>query len=58
MLGVIPFEMLQQAVFPTISRTKNKGVLKKIVYAALIIGVLVGFITYLFSDNLMFLLFW
>jgi PST family polysaccharide transporter len=55
MLGVIPFEMLQQAVFPTISRTKNKGVLKKIVYAALIIGVLVGFITYLFSDNLMFL---
>jgi PST family polysaccharide transporter len=55
MLGVIPFEMLQQAVFPTISRTKNKSMLKKIVYAALIIGSFVGLITYLLSDNLMFL---
>ena len=55
MLGVIPFEMLQQAVFPTISRTKNKSMLKKIVYAALIIGSFVGLMTYLLSDNLMFL---
>lgn len=55
MLGVIPFEMLQQAVFPTISRTQNKGMLKKIVYAAFIIGAFIGLITYLFSDNLMFL---
>ena len=47
--------MLQQAVFPTISRTKNKSMLKKIVYSALIIGVFVGLIIYSFSDNLMFL---
>jgi PST family polysaccharide transporter len=55
MLGIIPFEMLQQAVFPTISRTKNKGMLKKIVYASLIIGSFIGLITCLFSDNLMLL---
>ena len=55
MLGVIPFEMLQQAVFPTISRTKNKGMLKKIVYASLIIGCIVGLITNLLSDYLMLL---
>jgi PST family polysaccharide transporter len=55
MLGVVPFEMLQQAVFPTISRTKNKGMLKKIAYAALIIGSFVGLLTFLLSDNLMFL---
>lgn len=55
MLGVIPFEMLQQAVFPTISRTKNKSMLKKIVYASLIIGSFIGLMTYLLSDSLMLL---
>ncbi|WP_298946013.1 oligosaccharide flippase family protein [uncultured Polaribacter sp.] len=56
MLGVIPFEMLQQAVFPTISRTKNKKMLKKIVFASLVIGCLVGLVTYLLSDYLMILI--
>ncbi|WP_088324541.1 oligosaccharide flippase family protein [Polaribacter tangerinus] len=55
MLGVIPFEMLQQAVFPTISRTKNKNILNKIVYASLIIGSFIGLITYILSDSLMLL---
>lgn len=56
MLGVIPFEMLQQAVFPTISRTKNKNLLKKLVVSSFIIGVVIGSIIFLLSDSLMFLL--
>lgn len=56
MLGVIPFEMLQQAVFPTISRTKNKNMLKKIVYAALLIGTIIGVGIYFLSDYLMLLI--
>lgn len=55
MLGVIPFEMLQQAVFPTISRTKNKNMLKKIVIGSFILGCIIGFVTYLCSDYLLFL---
>ncbi|MDD7915124.1 oligosaccharide flippase family protein [Polaribacter ponticola] len=53
MLGVIPFEMLQQAVFPTISRTKNKKLLQKLVYLSLIIGSIIGFIIYLMADYFM-----
>jgi PST family polysaccharide transporter len=56
MLGVIPFEMLQQAVFPTISRTKNKNLLKKLVISSFIIGVVIGAIIFLLSDSFMFLL--
>lgn len=56
MLGVIPFEMLQQAVFPTISRTKNKNLLKKLVISSFIIGVVIGVIIFLLSDSFMFLL--
>ncbi len=56
MLGVIPFEMLQQAVFPTISRTKNKNLLKKLVIFSFIIGVVIGAIIFLLSDSFMFLL--
>jgi PST family polysaccharide transporter len=53
MLGVIPFEMLQQAVFPTISRTKNKKFLKNLVYLSLIIGAIIGVVIYLLADYFM-----
>lgn len=55
MLGVIPFEMLQQAVFPTISRTKNKNMLKKLVFASFFLGSIIGLVIYFLSDNLMIL---
>ena len=53
MLGVIPFEMLQQAVFPTISRTKNKKLLKNLVYVSFIVGVFIGSIIFLMADYFM-----
>jgi PST family polysaccharide transporter len=53
MLGVIPFEMLQQAVFPTISRTKNKKLLKNLVYVSFIVGVFIGAIIFLMADYFM-----
>lgn len=53
MLGVIPFEMLQQAVFPTISRTKNRKLLKNLVYVSFIVGVFVGTIIFLMADYFM-----
>lgn len=54
MLGVIPFEMLQQAVFPTISRTKNKKLLKNLVYLSIVVGTIVGFLIFLLSEYFMF----
>ena len=53
MLGVIPFEMLQQAVFPTISRTKNKKLLKNLVYVSFIVGVFIVSIIFLMADYFM-----
>ena len=53
MLGVIPFEMLQQAVFPTISRTKNKKLLKNLVYLSLIVGSIIGIFIFLMADYFM-----
>lgn len=53
MLAVIPFEMLQQAVFPTISRTKNKNLLKNLVYVSFLIGVLIGTLVFLMAEYFM-----
>lgn len=50
MLGIIPFEMLQQAVFPTISRTQSKKTLKNLVFLSIILGSVIGFVIYLMGD--------
>jgi len=55
MVGIIPFEMLQQAVFPTLVRTKNKVMLKKLIYGSFFIGSLIGLILFLFAENLIVL---
>lgn len=56
MLAVIPFEMLQQAVFPTISRTKDKKLLRKLILTAVILGTILGAIIFLMSEKLLYLL--
>lgn len=53
MIGVIPFEMLQQAVFPTIARTKNKLLLKKLVYGSFSLGTVIALIIFFLSEYLM-----
>lgn len=55
MVGVIPFEMLQQAVFPTLTRTKNKKLLVRLLKGALFLGSLVGIVIYIFSDQIILL---
>lgn len=55
MLTVIPFEMLQQAVFPTISRTLDKKLLIKLLKLSLICGFVVMLLTILFSEKLILL---
>ena len=55
MVGVIPFEMLQQAVFPTLTRTKNKKLLIKLLKGAAFLGTLIGLIIYVFSDQIILL---
>jgi len=52
MVGVIPFEMLQQAVFPTLTRTKNKKLLIKLLKGAAFLGSLFGLIIYILSDQI------
>jgi O-antigen/teichoic acid export membrane protein len=55
LLGVIPFEMLQQAVFPTLARTKNKKLLKNLILASFIIGCLIGVCTYFLAETFILL---
>jgi len=50
-VAIIPFEMLQQAVFPTLTRTKDKILLKRLLYTAFFVGSLIGFVLFLFSDE-------
>jgi PST family polysaccharide transporter len=50
---IVPFDMLQQAVFPTISRNKNKAVLKKLIIISFFIGVLFTFVLNVFSYELL-----
>uniref|UniRef100_UPI0040484968 oligosaccharide flippase family protein n=1 Tax=Polaribacter sp. TaxID=1920175 RepID=UPI0040484968 len=54
MVGVIPFEMLQQAVFPTLVRTKNKSFLIKLTKGAFFLGLIVGLLVYLFANEIIF----
>ncbi len=56
LVGVIPFQMLQQAVFPTLSRTRNKKMLKKIILGSLILGSIIGLAIFLLSSKLILLL--
>ncbi len=53
MVFVIPFEMLQQAAFPTISRTKDKKFLKKLIIISLSLGILFFVIIYFNSELLL-----
>ena len=55
MLTVIPFEMLQQAVFPTISRTMDKKLLTKLVFFSFGIGIILMAGINLFSSQLILL---
>lgn len=52
MVCVIPFEMLQQAVFPTISRTKDKKLLKKLVTSSIVYGVAIASVVFVFSNKI------
>lgn len=52
---IIPFDMLQQAVFPTISRTKNIKMLKKIIVGSFIVGLLFTTILFVFREQILYL---
>lgn len=54
-VGTIPFEMIQQALFPTLARNQNKRLLKKVLLASFIFGCLIGGVTFLFAENLIWL---
>lgn len=53
MLTVVPFEMLQQAVFPTISRTLDKKLLLKLLLLSLVLGLFIMLIVNLFAVELL-----
>ena len=55
LVSIIPFDMLQQAVFPTISRNKNKVILKKLIIGSFVIGLIFMVLLNLFSSQLLLL---
>jgi PST family polysaccharide transporter len=50
---IIPFDMLQQAVFPTITRNKDKYLVKKLIGLSLIFGIFLSVILFFFSVELL-----
>lgn len=52
-VGTIPYEMLQQALFPTLTRNQDRGLLKKVIWFSIISGVIIGVLVYIFATNLM-----
>lgn len=50
---IVPFDMLQQAVFPTISRNKNKKVLKKLIIISIFVGLIFTLVLNVFSHELL-----
>lgn len=50
---IIPFDMLQQAVFPTITRNKNKALIKKLIFLSVGFGIILSTILYFFSAELL-----
>ena len=53
LVAIIPFDILQQAVFPTISRNKNKNILKKLLILSFLSGLFLMIILYFFSGQLL-----
>jgi PST family polysaccharide transporter len=53
MLMVIPFEMLQQAVFPTISRTLDRKLLLKLIVFSLTSGIFLMLMINIFASQLL-----
>lgn len=49
---IIPFEVLQQALFPIIVRGLGKKILQKITIATFFISTLISFLLYLFSEKI------
>lgn len=52
-VGTIPYEMLQQALFPTLTRNQDRRLLKKVIWFSIISGVIIGTLVYIFATNLM-----
>lgn len=53
LVAVVPFDMLQQAVYPTIARNKDRKLLKKILFLSVFAGLLFTLILYLFSEEIL-----
>lgn len=50
---VFVYEVIQQAVFPSIVRNKRIAFMRKLVLATLVMGVIFALLTYTFSDKIM-----
>lgn len=53
---IIPYDILQQSVFPTISRNKDKVLLKKLIVFSLLSGIVFTAGIFLFSSDILFFL--
>ncbi len=52
---IIPFDMLQQAIYPTIVRTKDKRMIKKSLFVSFLIGCFLSVMLFFFSEELLLL---
>lgn len=53
LVAIIPFDVLQQAVYPTIFRNKDKKLLKRLILLSLIGGIALMLFIYFFAEHLL-----
>ena len=53
LVAIIPFDVLQQAVYPTILRNKDKKLLKRLILLSLIGGIALMLFIYFFAEHLL-----
>jgi PST family polysaccharide transporter len=53
LVAIIPFDILQQAVYPTVTRNQDKKLIRRLIALSLLSGILLMVLLYSFSESLL-----
>jgi len=53
LVAIIPFDILQQAVYPTVTRNKDKKLIRRLIALSFLAGMVLMVLLYSFSDSLL-----
>ena len=53
LVAIIPFDILQQAVYPTVTRNKDKKLIRRLIALSFLAGIVLMVLLYSFSESLL-----